>query len=300
MPMAEGRSIDHAFADRRVTDGVARSRTPGVARSRVLALGTSLAAGLALLLLGPCAAPAQEGPPGEEGREAAPDSARVVGQVVSDLTGEPISGAAVSMRGSRAEDMSDSTGHFALPPTEAGTDTLDVRYLGYESGFIELHLQPDRTTRLVLLLSPEAVQLAELEVVVSPSRSPGDAMTEGFRRRRNRGMGTFFDRQEIERRNPRYTSDLLRSVRGIRVGPQRMGRTSVTLARSGRACRPEIFVDGLHLQGASVDDVIVPDLEGVEVYPGPSLVPARFSAMAPTQCGAIIIWTRRGESPGRR
>lgn len=290
--MAEGRPIDPAFAIQRFADGAARSRTR--------AWETSLAAGLALLLLAPSAAPAQEHPPGEEGQDARPDSARVVGQVVSDLTGGPISGAAVSLRGSRAEDMSDSTGHFVLPPTEAGTDTLDVQYPGYESGFIEVHLQPDRTTRLVLLLSPEAVQLAELEVVVPPSRSPGDAMTEGFRRRMERGMGTFFDREDIERRNPRYTSDLLRSVRGIRVGPQRLGRTSVTLARSGRACRPEIFVDGLHLQGASVDDVIVPDLEGVEVYPGPSLVPARFSAMAPTQCGAIIVWTRRGESPGRR
>jgi hypothetical protein len=292
MSMAEERPFDHAFANRRFADGAARSRTR--------ALGISCAAGLALLLLTPGAALAQEDPQDEKGRNATPDSARVVGQVVSDLTGEPISGAAVSLRGSRAEDMSDSTGRFVLPPTRAGTDTLDVRYLGYESGFIEVHLRPDRTTRLVLLLSPDAVQLAELEVVVSRPRSPGDAMTEGFRRRKERGMGTFFDREDIERRNPRYTSDLLRSVRGIRVGPQRVGRTSVTLARSGRTCRPEIFVDGLHLRGASVDDVIVPDLEGVEVYPGPSLVPARFSAMAPTQCGAIIIWTRRGESPGRR
>lgn len=67
-------------------------------------------------------------------------------------------------------------------------------------------------------------------------------------------------------------------------------------------CSPEIFVDGLHLEGASVDDVIVPDLGGVEVYSGPTRIPAQFSTLAPTNCGAIVIWTRRGDPnrPGRR
>lgn len=259
----------------------------------------ALAAALFLCFLGPNPTLAQEGPERDAGepRATGRDSARVVGQVVSAVTGEPLGGASISLRGSRSGAISDSTGRFSLPSTPSGHDTLDVRYVGYESGFVEVYLEPARTTRLVLLLSPTTVRLAELEVEI-PRRNPGAVMLEGFRRRMNRGMGTFFDREDIERRNPRSTSDLLRGVQGLRVAPhQGIGRTQVTVGRSGTTCRPEIFVDGLHLAGASVDDVIVPDLGGVEVYPGPALVPARFAAMAPTQCGAIIIWTRRGQAP---
>lgn len=267
--------------------------------SRSLAL---LAAALGFLLLAPSPGLGQDETE-EEAEAATSDSARVVGQVISELTGEPISAAGVTLRGSRVGAFTESDGQFALPTAAAGIDTLEVRYVGYEPGFVELDLRAGHTTRLVLLLSPDAVSLAELEVTVNRGPGPGAAMTEGFRHRMARGIGTFFTREDIERRNPRHTSDLLRTVPGVRIGAQRVGRTSVVMSRGALGgCSPEIFVDGLHLQGASVDDVIVPDLGGVEVYSGPTRIPPRFSTLAPTNCGAVVIWTRRGDPnrPDRR
>lgn len=258
----------------------------------VAALVACLAASL------PWSLSAQQG--ADTGAPAAGDSARLVGQVVSALTGEPIGGAAVSLRGARHGAITDSSGNFRLPRGPAGTDTIEVRYVGYEPGHAPVRLEAGRTSRVVLLLSPNAVRLAELEVEVPRTRAVS-AIMEGFERRKARGMGHFFDREDVERYEPRYTTELLRRVPGLRVGAGRsMGRSEITIGRDGLYCSPVVFVDGLYLEGASVDDVIVNDLGGVEVYTGPGEVPAQFAAMAPSACGAVIIWTRRGERPEDR
>lgn len=237
-------------------------------------------------------------PAGDTVTEA--DSARLVGRVVSALTGEPIQGAAVGLRRARHGAITDSSGNFALPRGPAGQDTVEVRYVGYESGHASIYLAPERTSRVVLLLSPTAVRLAELEVEVPRGRAVSAVMA-GFERRKARGMGYFFTREDVERYEPRYTTELLRRVPGLRVGAGRsMGRSRITIGRDGLYCSPVVFVDGLHLEGASVDDVIVNDLGGIEVYTGPGEVPAEFAAMAPSACGAILIWTRRGERPEDR
>ncbi|MEX1183198.1 MAG: hypothetical protein WEF86_08165 [Gemmatimonadota bacterium] len=46
------------------------------------------------------------------------------------------------------------------------------------------------------------------------------------------------------------------------------------------------------LLGMSIDDLVRPlDLEAIEVYRGPSEMPAEF---ARGTCGAIVLWTRNG------
>jgi hypothetical protein len=52
-------------------------------------------------------------------------------------------------------------------------------------------------------------------------------------------------------------------------------------------------VDGFKLMTPEGMDAILPtmDLEAVEVYPGVS-VPGQFASNG---CGAIVVWTRRGE-----
>jgi hypothetical protein len=226
---------------------------------------------------------------------AAIDTARLVGEVVSAKTGKAIAGAVVSLQRSRLGTMTDSSGNFAISGAAAGQDTVEVWYAGYESSRLQLFLEPDQTTRVVLLLGPAAIQLADLHVEIQQNPL---GIIAGFEQRSKQGIGHFFSREDIEKRNPRYPSDLLRQVPGLRVRRSPSGRSNVTLARRSEICSPVIFVDGLYQRDLEVDDILATDLGAVEVYTASSQIPGRFASMAPASCGAIIFWTRRGKRPG--
>jgi len=248
-----------------------------------------------LLALSPSPTRAQE--TGADDADAAQQLATLIGQVVSEVTGEPLGGATVALRRARRGALADSAGNFSIPQALAGEDTLEVRYVGYEGGSTPITLEPEVTTRVVLLLAPNVVRVAEL--VVEIERGEFRLGLREFERRRAKGIGEFVTREEIERQNPRETSDVLRRIPGLRVGPSNAGgRTEITLGRDAFPCRPAIFVDGLHMAHFSVDDIIVPDLGAIEVYTGAGEIPAQYASMAPSACGAVLIWTRRGKRPG--
>ena len=228
--------------------------------------------------------------------EPAPlETAHLIGQVVSAIDGRVIGGAVVSLLRSGIGAISDSSGNFNIPLTIAGTDTLEVRFVGYESGTVEIYLEPDRVTRIALLLSPTTVRVAELNVEIERSDTP--ALYAGFYRRKNKGIGRFITPEEIVRRRPRYTTDMLRSVPGLAVGATIAGRARVTVTRELIPCEPVIFIDGLYVPSMPVDDILGTDLGAIEVYLGPSQVPVQFATLAPSSCGAILVWTRRGREP---
>jgi hypothetical protein len=226
---------------------------------------------------------------------AALDTAQLIGQVVSAIDGQTIGGAVVALLRSGMGAISDSSGNFNIPLTIAGTDTLEVRFVGYEPGTVELYLEPNRVTRVVLLLSPTTVRVADLNVEIERSETP--ALYAGFYRRKNKGIGHFITPEEIARRQPRYTTDMLRSVPGLAVGATRGGRATVTVTRELIPCEPVVFIDGLYLPSMPVDDILANDLGAIEVYLGPSQVPVQYATLAPTACGAILVWTRRGRAP---
>ncbi|MFB6240671.1 MAG: hypothetical protein ABEJ46_03770, partial [Gemmatimonadota bacterium] len=74
------------------------------------------------------------------------------------------------------------------------------------------------------------LEVADLKVEVKQTNRV-DPMAD-FKRRMQRGFGEFITRKEIKERNPQHTSDLLRTVPGVDVGPVRYGRALVTMRRS--------------------------------------------------------------------
>ena len=272
-----------------------RVSPPDMARAHRVALLSLLA--LAVSLGMSFRAAAQEPEPEEPvtPEPTALDTAQLIGQVVSAIDGRTIGGAVVSLLRSGMGAISDSSGNFRIPMTIAGIDTLEVRFVGYESGTVELYLEPDKITRVVLLLSPTSVRVADLNVEIERSETP--ALYAGFYRRKARGTGQFITPEQIERRKPRYTSDMLRSVRGLAIGASRGGRAQVTVTRELIPCEPVIFIDGLYVADFDVDDILGSDLGAIEVYLGPSQVPAQYANLAPGSCGAILVWTRRGRAP---
>ena len=123
-----------------------------------------------------------------------------------------------------------------------------------------------------------------------------------FYERRERGSGDFFTRLEIEERNPVEFTDLLRRVPGVVLTQNgfsvqiRFSRAMRGLGGGGGCSSPLIYLDGAFIGGAgdyvNLDNLVRPDqVEGIEVYKGPSQVPPQFN-MTGSACGVIVIWTR--------
>lgn len=151
-------------------------------------------------------------------------------------------------------------------------------------------------------------RLPGLEVEARRGRRPGKMV--GFhRRRRHHPAGIFVVREEIERRDPRQVSDLLRGIAGVTPTRRpagtadrriRMDRTARLPGRPG--CRVRFFVDGAPLpkDGAfRVDGIPPEDVQGIEVYRGVSEVPSRFRRQG-DRCGVVVVWTREPRGDGRR
>jgi outer membrane receptor for monomeric catechols len=115
-----------------------------------------------------------------------------------------------------------------------------------------------------------------------------------FEARRQRGIGHFITRAQIEDRHPLMLSDMLRTIPGAVLINAENGRTSVRFARVARRnCPPQFFVDGIEVTGFSIDDMPPGDVEGVELYAGAAGLPPEYNRMHGTSiCGTVIIWTR--------
>ena len=186
--------------------------------------------------------------------------------------------------------LTDSAGRYAFEDLEPGPDSLSVHYLGASTASIPVRIGPGGGVARTIHLNPRAIQVAELRVEVERLRS---AKTAGFERRRKRGVGTFIDREQIERRRPVLLSSLFYGLPGVRVvaGGGLSNRTVRFRGyRFGATCRPTLFLDGAPMRAMPLDALDPEQVLAIEVYRGPATVPARFRTFA--DCGAIVIWTR--------
>jgi TonB family protein len=150
----------------------------------------------------------------------------------------------------------------------------------------------------------------------------------GFEERRERGLGRFITRADIERLRPAHTSDILRTVPGVTVltrdnttgqGPVRPDRRAVLQGREpaptvfdlttrarirlrGASCAPQFYLDGARLAEfpeVDVDAFIPASIGGIEIYAGGAAIPPQFAAPGTpdggSRCGAIVLWTRGSE-----
>ncbi len=217
-------------------------------------------------------------------------SATVEVSVVAQGSNRPIAGASIMLAGGAVHALTDGSGRARLAHVGTGQQTVEVRYLGYAPVRLPVSLA-EGVREMAFQLAPAPVRLAELKV-----RAPGGARTlemGGFSMRRRNGNGTFITREEIERQQPRYLSDLLRRLPGISLStPNKFGRSQTTMrGATSRSCQPQVFVDGVQTSIFYLDDVLPGNVEGLEIYRGAATIPAQFNrGMA--ICGVVLVWTR--------
>jgi hypothetical protein len=227
---------------------------------------------------------------------AAEERALVAGSVADASSGDGLALANLRFRGTSTSQLSDSTGRFTFGTLPPGVYVLDVDGLGYATVSDTVTVAAGSLTDIVVRLSPSAVPIPSITVVARSRRL--DAV--GFYERRRVGIGTFMTWQEIAKRNPTMTSDILRGSRGVALNNRRRGGAgSIASARGG--CVHRFAIDGVSIGPFySLDDMLAQHIEAIEIYNGPSEVPMAFHSMgALTQqnCGLIVIWTR---DPSRR
>jgi hypothetical protein len=226
-----------------------------------------------------------------------PATGSINGKVL-DRSGRAVAGAELTIPGSTLRVETDDTGEFRLKNVPAGELQVRVRRIGFK---------PD--TSMISVLAgqtiPLMIALQALPVVLAPMTILGKHYTgrlASFYQRRDRGLGHYYTREEIEKRNPANTTDLLRTVPGIRLQPLGFGRQ--TLRFRGARCPPLVWIDGSPLGAGEFDIDNVPSrsIEAMEIYTGIAALPSEFTAgpTTTTSCGTIVIWSRQGEPRARK
>ena len=242
---------------------------------------------LLLLLLAPAARPA---------------AAQVVhGRVAASVTDSALAGATVRMvrERSRRDTLrdsvrvsADSAGAFALEAPRPGRYRLTADAPGYRAATSRpLGIDADDTLQVVLRLAADTVLVEPLEVVAA-TRALTLAAQQFYARARAGRQGTFITRDDIERRHPVLTTDLLFRAPSLRRVPNRRGGGYAVRGRGN--CVPLVFIDGTRVTGgaASIDEWVRPqEVEGIEVYAGYATAPVEY-AVRGDDCAVILIWTR--------
>jgi hypothetical protein len=218
-------------------------------------------------------------------RSGATQALSVVG-VVRDTAGTPIPLAEVTVANRKV--LSDSLGRFFVAHALPDSVNIAVRRLGYESSTFTLSARDAQQNSVDVVLRRLATTLDAVNVEAMELRSK--TALRGFDERKSKGMGTFVSREQIEARNTRNLTDVLRTERGV-VVTRGVFRFSMHQAKR---CTPMVFVDGQQAPGLNVDAVPPSDVVGVELYQSLSTTPSEFQRPGRnTECGTVVIWTKK-------
>jgi hypothetical protein len=214
-------------------------------------------------------------------------SAGIAG-VVRTPDNRPVANALATLLGSDRSARSDSAGRFRLSELPAGTQSLDVRALGFAPTSIEVDLPTNGVLDVKVTLNRHAQTLAAVKVVGSGTIFDAS----GFEtRRRTYAFGHYITSDEIRRRGVFDTHRLIPDT-----GPGRLRSTFGVLTLQG-GCAPVVFIDGNLVDPGTSEafdaiDMIRPrDVRGMEIYGTADAAPFQFRDPR-RRCGSVVIWTR--------
>jgi hypothetical protein len=231
----------------------------------------------------------------------------VVSSALRVLTGTvygvraPLSRAQVQVRGNSLTVSTDSLGHYHMAAVALGTQVLEIRRVGYLPRELTVEVQPGRNTAPDLYLTPIAT-LDSIRVVAQRTR-----YREFETRARAAGFGHFLRADDIAKKNPLLTSDLVRQLPGFKIIRPSTSDLDVEVIESrgdltslhdpGKVCYANIVIDGV--PGQKINWIDPQSIGAMEIYAGPAGAPPQYqtSTGGPMQsqsgCGTILIWTKR-------
>ena len=211
--------------------------------------------------------------------------------VVDDETGDPVSGAFIRIKGRAPDRTTDQSGRATLDSLPLGRTMADIGAIGYAMRREPLFVKAGPAVQWTVGLSFTGDKLPD--VIIEARQEKLYPRYSDFHRRQKTGAGFYITWKEIHDKGYSRLGDVLRGVRGVQV-TCRPNDCLIMMSRSN-GCPPAIWVDGRpsDFYGANT---AVGDVYGMEVYRGPSELPAEF--LTNGMCGAIILWTKNRQYRG--
>ena len=228
-------------------------------------------------------------------------TATVVGQISDRTTSTALANAQVIVGTDGRSATTDSVGRFALGGLNPGPNRLVVRADGFPVVSFPIELTNGDTLIQVIRLDSTAQgragvqELPEVPITAKATLGPRYA---DFERRLKTGRGQYLTLEQIEKGRYGTVQEAIRMMRGVEFACGGGSGCFVRMARAPMQCLPEYIVDD------RVDSMFGPrtpirDVQGIEVYTGPSDVPGEYAGRN-AGCGVIVIWTKSGPPPPRR
>jgi hypothetical protein len=191
----------------------------------------------------------------------------------------------------RVRTLSSQRGLFALTDVEPGVVRISFTRLGYAPRVATIVLQPGRTSEVTVEMSPQAIELAAIEVTVH------SAFLEqsGYYDRARRGTGRQLSREDLDRIAPFEVSQAIERVPGVRLQrAANLGDPTLAVSPRGSSftsgpCVMEVYIDGVRTS-PDLNQIPPEWLDAMEVYVG-AQAPVQYAGLNP--CGVVLLWTRR-------
>jgi hypothetical protein len=225
---------------------------------------------------------------------------RTLRGIVTDSAGYPLPNVEVRIMDLSRIARTDVKGRFTMDRITDRIVDLTLRRLGYGVRMVRVSMINGEGDSLRVVMQAEPLRLNTVEIEAKEDQHPFFAE---YTRRKERGIGQFITHQDIEKLNTFYPSDAFRRLPGVRFVSIGSGygvrfMSSIGMrgggSRSGsQDCVPTMWVDGTPAPGLEVDEIRAQDIHGIEVYRGAATVPVQFAKAGLTQCGVIVVWTKR-------
>ena len=217
---------------------------------------------------------------------------RVTGKILNKY-GQPIVGARVELQNTGAATKTRANGDFTLDSLPSGTQTLEIRQLGFAPTEVAVELSAANPQNVTVKMTDYVPVLSEMRVTANREHGLSDV---GFADRKKSGMGYYLDADQLKTRQTVQFSDMLRTVPGVRVQPGGNGTNVITSSRNPTGGCVTFYVDGAPWQQMTpgdLDTYVRPEeVAALEVYNG-STTPAQFQQPGLTGCTTVVIWTER-------
>jgi hypothetical protein len=236
---------------------------------------------------------------GASGTLAQTGDSRMTGTVVDKASGAPLPNVQIQLFGDRRSVVSDSAGRYTFDALPSGIVRFTIRASGFPSTSLSVALARGESMARVIELDSTAAgrntaqALPRVNIAAPPPLPPRFA---DFERRRQTGRGQYLTREEIEQGRYNSLQDAVRNMRGVTVDCGGGIGCHIRMARAPMQCNPDYVVDE-RVDNFFGPGIAIRDIEGIEVYTGPTDVPGEFAGRN-AGCGVIVIWTRSG--PPRR
>jgi len=213
--------------------------------------------------------------------------------LAKDSLNQPVVNAEVVARPGGRRTRSDSAGRFTITDLDGGNYTVSARKFGYNPVSWDIKLEKNGRTEVTLDLGNP---LAGLDTVkVTATRECPPRTLDGFVCHKRNGGGMFLDYTDIDDKEPRYTADIFRDIKGFRVearySPRNGAPVYVPIVVTGTGCMISI-VDGMEASGANPIPDVPQNISAMEIYFKKDSVPKeyiRYTNLRP--CVVVAYWT---------